>query len=178
MKKILQEIGIKRIFRYFIFSLWQWIFELLPFSPLRVFWLRLGGARIGKSCVIDKIDFVNLDRLGLGGLVIGDECFLGRGVLLDLAGEIKLDRKVTLSPRVIVLSHFSVGFSDHPLLKKYPKFVSKTYLEEGCFVGVGSIILPGLKIGSKSLVAAGSVVRKNVVAESLVAGVPAKLKKR
>lgn len=178
MKKILQEIGLKRAFRYFIFSLWHLFFDFLPFSPLRVFWLKIGGAKIGEDCVIDKIDFVNLDRGGLRYLTIGKESFLGRGVLFDLAGAIEIGNQVTISPRAIILSHFSSGFSNHPLIKKYPKFVKKTILERGCFVGVGSIILPGVKVGSGSLVAAGAVVKDNVLKGSLVAGVPAKLKKK
>lgn len=177
MKKIIKEIGYSRIFRYFIFGLWQWIFDLLPFSPLRICWLRLGGAKIGNNCVIDKIDFINLDRVSLGGLFIGHECFIGRGALLDLAGEIRIKDQVTISPKASILTHFSVGFSNHPLIKKYPKFVKATIIDRGVFIGLGSMILPGLIIGEKSLVAAGSVVINNVLKNSLVAGVPAKRKK-
>jgi len=175
--KIIREVGIKRIFKYFIFSLWQWFFDLLPFSPLRIFWLRLGGVKIGRNCVVDKIDFINLDRTGLRGFKVGDECFLGRGAMFDLAGEIDLASKVTISPKVIILSHFSVGFSNHPLINKYPKKVEKTVLEQGCFIGVGSIIFPGVEIGMQSVVAAGAVVRKNILKHSLAAGVPAIIKK-
>lgn len=178
MVKILKEIGIKRLWRYFIFGLWQWVFELLPFYPLRIFWLRLGGAKIGKVCIIDKIDFINLDRMGLKGLKIGNECFIGRGVMLDLAGRLVLGDQVTVSSRAMLLTHFSVGFSNHPLIKKYPKCVKKTVFGNGCFVSVGSIIFPGVKLGEQSIVAAGSIVRFDVPANSLAAGVPAKIKRK
>ncbi len=176
--KIIKEIGINRICKYFLFSLWQWFFDLLPFSPLRIFWMRLGGAKIGKNCVIDKIDFINLDRIGLKGLTIGSECFLGRNCLLDLAGRIILKNQVTISPKASILSHFSVGFSNHPLIKKYPKFISESLINQGTFIGLGAIILPGVKIGKEVMVAAGSVVKSDLPDNSMAAGVPAKIKKR
>ena len=178
MHKVLKEINTKRIIKYCIFSLWQWVFELLPFHPLRIFWLRLGGAKIGKACIVDKIDFINLDRMGLKGLEMGRECFIGRGAMFDLAGSLLLGNQVTVSSRAMLLTHFSVGFSKHPLIKKYPKCVKKTILENGCFVSVGSIIFPGVKLGEQSIIAAGSIVRSSVPANSLAAGVPAKIKKK
>lgn len=178
MIKIIKEVGFKRIFKYMIYCLWQWIFDILLFSPLRIVWLRFGGATIGINCFMDKIDFINLGRLGLKGLIIGDECFLGRGVLLDLAGKIVIEEKSVIAIRTIVLTHFSLGFSDHPLIKRYPKIVKGVVFEKGCFIGAGSIILPGVKIGEEGMVAAGAVVTKNVPTKNLVAGIPAKIKKK
>lgn len=178
MKKIIKEVGFKRIFKHVIYCLWQWIFDLLPFSPLRIVWLRFGGATIGSDCFIDKIDFINLGRLGLKGLIVGNECFLGRGVLLDLAGRIVLEGQVILAARAVLITHFSSGFASHPLAKKYPKFIKGVLLQRGCFIGINSIILPGIKVGAKSLVAAGAVVLKNVSPNCMAAGVPAKIKRK
>ena len=44
-------------------------------------------------------------------------------------------------------------------------------------IGGGSVILPGVKIGDNAIVAAGSVVTQNVPDNTMVAGVPAKVKK-
>jgi UDP-2-acetamido-3-amino-2,3-dideoxy-glucuronate N-acetyltransferase len=171
---LVQQIGPARLIRHFLFSLWQGVFDLLTFSPLRVLWLRAFGATIGRGTIIDKIDYINLDRTGLKGLTIGAHCFLGRGTLLDLAGSITLNDWVVVSPRVIVLSHMSVGFSAHPLYKKYPPKVSHTQLNYGVFVGSAAVILPGVTVGQKALVAAGSVVTQNVPVGKVVKGVPAK----
>lgn len=178
MIKIIKEVGFKRIFKYLIYCSWQWIFDLLPFSPLRIVWLRFGGATIGSDCFIDKIDFINLGRLGLKGLIVGNECFLGRGALLDLADKIILENQVILAARAVLITHFSSGFTGHPLAKKYPKFNKGLFLQKGCFVGINSIILPGIKVGANSLVAAGAVVLKNVSPNCMVAGVPAKIKRK
>jgi len=177
MHKAFKEIGFFRLIKYFIFGLWELIFRLLPYSPLRVFWLRLGGASIGKNCVIESIKFFNLDRTGLKGLKIENECHLGIDILLDLADEITLNNQVTISPRSIILTHFSVGFNNHPLLKHYSKKVQPVLFQSGCALGVASIILPGITIGKNSLIAAGAVVRKSVPACKMVAGVPAEIKK-
>lgn len=178
MFKAIKEIGITRVIKYLFFGIWEWIFNLLPFSPLRVFWLKVGGAKIGRNCVIEAINFMNLDRLGLNGLNMGKDCYLGTGTLLDLAGKITLGNQVTVAARTIILSHISVGFSDHPLLKYYPKQVLSTQIESGCVLGVASIILPGLTLGQNSLVAAASVVTKNVPAQVMIAGSPAQIKKK
>ena len=175
--KILKQIGFKRIIKYFIYGLWDFIFHLLPYSPLRVAWLKLGGAKIGKNCVIDRIIFLNLDRTGLQGFSLKDDVYLGPAVTLDLAGKINLGSQVTISANTTILSHHSVGFSDHPLIKHYPKKVFSTTIQSGTVLGVGSIILPGVTIGKQSLVAAGAVVRKDIPAHKMVAGVPANIKK-
>jgi acetyltransferase-like isoleucine patch superfamily enzyme len=50
-----------------------------------------------------------------------------------------------------------------------------TRIGRRCFIGARSIILPGIEIGDESVVAAGSVVTRNVPPRSLVAGNPAKI---
>ena len=50
-------------------------------------------------------------------------------------------------------------------------------LEDGCLIGIGAIVLNGVTVGEGALVAAGAVVTKDVPARSLVAGVPAQVKR-
>ena len=50
-------------------------------------------------------------------------------------------------------------------------------LQDGCLVGIGAIVLNGVTVGEGSLVAAGAVVTRDVPARSLVAGVPATIKR-
>ena len=52
---------------------------------------------------------------------------------------------------------------------------TETVIGEDCFVGTGAIIMPGVKIGNNSIVAAGAIVTKNVPANVIVAGNPAKV---
>jgi carbonic anhydrase/acetyltransferase-like protein (isoleucine patch superfamily) len=52
--------------------------------------------------------------------------------------------------------------------------IHSAYVERGCLIGIGAIVLDGVRIGAGSIVGAGSVVTKDVPANSLVVGVPAK----
>ena len=109
MSQIAREVVIKRIWRYFIWGLWNSIFKLLPYSPLRIFWMKLGGARIGKNSFIDQMTLMNLDRTGLQGLEIGNKVYIGPTAILDLAGTITLEDHVTISARAVILSHHSIS---------------------------------------------------------------------
>lgn len=175
---MLKEVGLKRIIKYFFTEIWYGIFLLLPFSPLRIWWLRLGGAKIGRDGFIERIYLMNLDRTGLSGLRLGRDCYLGPLVLLDLAGKISLGDQVTVAAKTTILSHHSVGWGNHPLLKFYPKKVHHTRIESGTAVGVNCTILPGITIGPAVLLAAGSVATGDLPGRVLAAGVPAKVKKQ
>jgi len=51
----------------------------------------------------------------------------------------------------------------------------ETFIGENCVIGVNSIVLPGLKIGDHSVIAAGAVVTKDIPSHSMAAGNPAKI---
>ena len=172
-----KEVGLYRIIKYFFYGLWDFVFRLLPFSPLRIWWLKIGGAKIKANCFIDRVTFFNLDRTGLKGLNLADHVYLGPQAVIDLAGRITLENNVTVSANTTILSHHSIGFNTHPLLTRYPKKVLHTQIKSGSALSVGSIILPGIIIGTQSIVAAGAVVRQSVPDHTLVAGVPAQFKK-
>ena len=52
--------------------------------------------------------------------------------------------------------------------------IHSAYIEKGCLIGIGAIILDGVRVGAGSIVGAGSVVTKDVPMRSLMVGVPAK----
>ncbi|HIK54450.1 MAG TPA: gamma carbonic anhydrase family protein [Synechococcales cyanobacterium M55_K2018_004] len=53
--------------------------------------------------------------------------------------------------------------------------VHSAYVERGSLIGIGAIILDGVRIGSGSIIGAGSVVTKDVPPRSLVVGIPGKV---
>jgi maltose O-acetyltransferase len=172
--KALAEIGWARAARFGFFTLATVPYRLLFFPQLRAPWLRLLGARIGPRTIVHDVRFFNLYRRGFAGLEIGAECFLGDECLLDLAEGIRLERQVTLAERVLVLTHTNVGYADHPLQAQFPASAAPVVIETGAFVGASVTILPGVRIGARSFVAAGSVVTADVPPATLVAGVPAR----
>ena len=149
-------------------------YRLALVPQLRAPWLRLLGARIGRRTVLHDVRFFNLYRRGLAGLDIGEECFVGDECLLDLAEGVRLERQVTLAERVLILTHTNVGYHDHPLQAGFPAMAAPVVIERGSFLGANVTVLPGIRVGEQSFVAAGSVVTADVPPRTLVAGVPAR----
>lgn len=170
--KALREIGFLKAVRFLIGTLICLGFGLMPFPPLRVWYLRLFGARVGKNSVIHGIRFFNYYRGGFGNLTIGDYCFLGDEVVFDLAAPISLGNHVTMANRSAIITHLNVGYHDHPLQSYFPSHCRPVTVEEGCFIGFNSVILDGVTIGAKSFVGACSLVKDSLPGGTFVAGVP------
>ena len=173
--KALGEIGWRQAFRFGFFTLAMIPYRLALVPQLRAPWLRLLGAHLGRRVILHDVRFFNLYRRGLAGLEIADECFLGDECLLDLAEGIRLERQVTLAERVLVLTHTNVGYRDHPLQPHFPARAAPVVVETGAFLGANVTVLPGVRIGARSFVAAGSVVTEDVPPATLVGGVPARV---
>ena len=171
----LKEVGFGTALKYIAFEIWNSIFLFLPFSPLRVWWMRLGGADIGRDVVIHRIRLVNLYASGLRGLRIGDHCFLGDDVMLDCAERIYLEDHVTIAMRAVVITHLNVGYKNHPLQEFFPRHAESVRCKAGSFIGANATILPGVTIGNESFIGAASVVTKNVPPYTLVRGIPARV---
>jgi acetyltransferase-like isoleucine patch superfamily enzyme len=176
--KAMREVGFNKLFKYIFFTFWEIFFNVLIFSPFRIFWMRAFGARIGTNVIVGKLIFMNLYRHGLKGLAIGNNCFVGDNVTLDLATEIELGNNSTLSDGVFVLTHTNVGYKDHPLQKNFPSFAEKVIVGQGCFIGIRATIMPGVVIGEKSAIGSCALVLKNVPPGELHFGIPAVFKKQ
>ncbi len=170
----LRELGFRKILKFMILSPLKLLFKAIPYPPITILLLKLLGAKIGGNTIIYDLSFMNEYREGFSGLKIGNFCFIGNEVMLDLADKITLEDHVTISSRTILLTHMNTGFKEHPLQKEYPSYTKHTILRKGCFVGAGCVIMPGIEIGECSVVGAGSVVTKSVRTHSVVAGNPAK----
>lgn len=173
--KAADEIGWGRLFRFAFFTLAMLPYRLALVPPIRRLWLRLLGARIGARTILHDVRFFNLYRRGLAGLEIGNDCFVGDECLLDLAEGIRFEDHVTLAERVVILTHTNVGYRDHPLQAHFPPMAAPVVIRRGSFVGASVTILPGLTIGPRAFIAAGSVVTKDVSEGTVVAGIPARV---
>lgn len=130
------------------------------------------GASLGsdvKICRGIKIENAHEDYRNLA---IGDHCYVGFETLFDLTGRITLEDNVALAPRCTILTHQDVG--KRPLARYVKATKEHTILKSGCWIGAGVTILGGVTIGENSIVAAGSVVTRDVDDFSVYAGVPAK----
>jgi acetyltransferase-like isoleucine patch superfamily enzyme len=111
-------------------------------------------------------------------LVIGAGTWIGQQCFLHSAGGLSIGRNVGIGPGVkIVTSSHRLDETDRPILHSTIDFAAVT-IEDGCDVGVGAILLPGVRIGVGAQVAAGAVVAGDVDDYSVVGGVPARLIRR
>ena len=91
---------------------------------------------------------------------------------------IEIGQNSTLAYGVMVLTSADPNGPRNKLSKLYPPLKAPVAIGNDCWIGARSVILPGVTIGDCSVVAAGSVVTKDVPPETLVAGVPAVEKKK
>lgn len=175
--KTLQSIGFGKALRFVWYSFYIGLLHIsLP--PMRVWLMRMAGAKIGRDTVIFDVSFANLYHYGFRKLIIGNTCFLGDEVMLDVRGGVTLGDQVTLSNRTTIVTHINVGYDDHPLQILYPTKESPVIIQSGVYIGTGAIILPGVTIGEQSVIGAGAVVTKSVASRVVAVGVPAKSIKR
>jgi UDP-2-acetamido-3-amino-2,3-dideoxy-glucuronate N-acetyltransferase len=121
----------------------------------------------------------------LEGAVIGNDCNINCHTFIE--NDVQLGNRVTVKSGVylwdglVVADDVFIGPNvtfvndKYPRSKQYPVVFDKTYLGHHASIGAGAIILGGLHIGAYAMVAAGSVVTKNVPSRALVMGNPAKI---
>ena len=113
----------------------------------------------------------------LNRLIIGARSWIGQQCFLHSAGGITIGVRVGLGPgvKVITSSHELPPDAKTPIMDS-PLVFAPVVLEDGCDVGVGAVILPGVTVGRGALVGAGAVVTRDVPPGSLVVGVPARIR--
>lgn len=111
------------------------------------------------------------------GVKIGKNVFIGLDCILDSSFPelINIEDNVVTSFRIMLICHSISSESAGTIQKTNNRVVSAITLKEGCYIGAGAIILPGVTIGRNAIVAAGAVVTKDVGDNTTVAGVPAKV---
>lgn len=134
---------------------------------------------LGKRVVIDSGVPLHCGGMewsqGRGGISIGDDTYVGPKAVLFGAGGIQIGSRVLISPGVLITSHqHRFVNADEPIASQPAEFNSIT-IEDNVWIGGNAVILPGVKIGSGSVVGAGAVVTKSVPRRTLAIGVPARV---
>ena len=118
------------------------------------------GCKIGKDCKIAA--FVEIQK----GVTIGDKCAIEAFAFIPTG--------VTIEDEVFIGPHVCFTNDKKPRAVNPGWKVVPTTVKKGASIGAGSIIMCGVTIGEKAMVGAGSVVTKDVPANTLVIGNPAK----
>lgn len=91
--------------------------------------------------------------------------------------KIEIGKNSTLAYGVSIITGADPNGPKNKLSKLYPPLHAPVVIGNDCWIGANAIILPGVTIGDCVMVAAGSVVNKDIPSNVLVAGSPAVIKK-
>ena len=106
-------------------------------------------------------------------LVIGEKTQVNPYAVIY--GHVMIGRKVMISPHVMMAAgNHRFDRVDIPMMDQGNSFKGGIRIEDDVWIGAHSVILDGVTLGKGSVVAAGSVVTKEVAPYSIMAGVPAK----
>jgi acetyltransferase-like isoleucine patch superfamily enzyme len=106
---------------------------------------------------------------GWGRMRIGDRVFVNSGTVLIAVLEVTIGDDVALANEVYIMDSNSHGVEGQPHVE------APVRIGDGTWVGARAMILPGVTIGRRVVVAAGSVVTRDVPDDVLVAGNPARV---
>lgn len=106
---------------------------------------------------------------------IGDETWIGQNCFFHSAAGITIGSRVGIGPGVMILTseHRELGRATAPLLS--PVDMAPVVIEDEVNLGVGCIVLPGVRIGRGARIGAGAVVTRDIAAYSVAAGSPARV---
>ena len=136
---------------------------------------RLNGVEIHDTAYISRKGFV---KIGGGKLVLEGNAQINSHCFLLAFDTIKIGKNSTLAYQTTILTSANPNGPFNNLSKIYPPIKAPVIIGDNVWIGARTVILPGVTIGNNVVVAAGSVVTKDVPDNCLVAGVPAIIKKR
>lgn len=104
---------------------------------------------------------------------LGKRVFINTGAVFTDLGGITLEDDVLIAPRVTLLT---VNHPENPADRR-GLILKPVTIKKNAWIGAGATILPGVTVGENAIVAAGAVVSRDVPANTVVGGIPAKVLK-
>ncbi len=159
---------------------WHMSGNLLPafaFPGLRAQVFRSLGFKIGnRTCLLGSLRIVGPANAAKR-LRIGAGCVVGPGVTFGLDGDISIGENVAISPGV-TFSTASHALGRRKRRMSFSILPMPIVVGNGVWIGMDALVLPGVTIGDGSVIAAGSVVFKDIPPNVLASGNPATVIKK
>ncbi|WP_072806959.1 DapH/DapD/GlmU-related protein [Rhodococcoides yunnanense] len=113
---------------------------------------------------------------GLGYLHVGARCFINHSCYFDTVADISIGDGVFIADHVRILTS---SHQTGPATQRASTLTAQSVsIGDGCWIGSGSVILPGVTIGAGTVIGANSLVTKDCEPDSVYVGSPAKLSGR
>ena len=151
----------------------NYIVAHVPSFTLRHLWYRrVLGIGLGRDAGVYMgayVWFFGPGQIRRDGVWIGRNTRINRNCTLDARSGLTIGDNVSISPEVMILAG-SHNVND----KRFVQVPGPIAIEDHVWIGARATILPGVTLGRGSVIAAGSVVTKDVPPLTIVAGVPAR----
>jgi acetyltransferase-like isoleucine patch superfamily enzyme len=151
----------------------NYVVSHLPSFALRRLWYtRVLGATVDRHAGIHlgcRVWFYGPSQIRRSGFRLGAYSRVNRDCRLDVRGGLHIADNVSISPEVTVIT--ASHLADHP---GFPVELRPVVIEDHVWIGTRAMILPGVTLGRGCVVAAGSVVTRDVPPLAIVAGIPAR----
>ncbi|MCC7369131.1 MAG: acyltransferase [Chloroflexi bacterium] len=137
-----------------------------------------GGIDIGDDAFImhnAELHVFNFRNLRDAFIRIGARSFVGESVIVRGQGGVDIGAAVLIGPRAQILAiNHNHGDPETPILDQGIT-CKGIVIEDGAWIGAGALILDGVRVGRNAVVGAGAVVTKDVPANCVAVGVPARV---
>ncbi len=154
---------IKQTLWYFVNALFVRT-SLNPFMGIKVFWLRLFGAKIGKNiCIKNEVRIKFPWKL-----TIGDNCWLGENVWIDNLDYVSIGNDVCISQGALLLT----GNHDYSIYNM-PYRNAPITIEDGAWIGAMAVVCSGVKVEENAVLTVGSIATHTLESNKIYQGNPA-----
>jgi len=167
----------KKAFKNFLVCTYEFISAIifaLPrhkvFNLIKSNYMRLQGAKVGKSITYYPGIRIN----PCVKIKLGDHVDLAWGVIITTGGGVEIGDRTLVGYRTMISSANHIIPAKPEKIFHSGHFPEKVVIGNDVWIGGNCVITAGVKIGEGAVVAAGSVVTKDVEAFTIVGGVPAK----
>ena len=141
------------------------ISNLPSWSLRKIYYKYVMGVKISKGCHIDMKNYFLVPRY----LTMGEFVHINQGCFIDCRGGVRIGDNVSISHYVKLCTGSHIVNS-----QEFEGIHLPIVIESYVWIGIGAIILQGVTLGEGCVVAAGSVVTKDVKPYEIVGGVPAR----
>lgn len=151
-------------------ALWYFVNALVvraswcPFMGIKIWLLRLFGAKIGRGLVIKN----NVTVKSPWNLTVGNDCWLGEHCWIDNLDRVTIGSDVCISQGALLLT----GNHDYTLYNM-PYRNAPIVVCDGAWIGAQTTVCPGVTVGRHAILTVGSVATKDMEPDGIYQGNPA-----